>query len=65
VGETVEVGQPIGLCGNSGNSTQPHVHLQATDSRDWSTARGLPIAFKRPGRQGDHWLPKNEECFEA
>lgn len=46
VGDTVAVGRPIGACGNSGNSTQPHVHLQATDSTDWPRARGLPIVFR-------------------
>ncbi len=45
VGDRVAVGQPLGQCGNSGNSTQPHVHVQATDSTDWNRARGLPIAF--------------------
>lgn len=44
-GERVDAGQPLGLCGNSGNSTQPHVHLQVTDSLDWTRARGLPLAF--------------------
>ena len=44
-GERVEAGEPIGRCGNSGNSTQPHVHLQVNDSLHWSTARGLPLAF--------------------
>ena len=47
-GDRVRVGQLIGQCGNSGNSTQPHVHLQVTDSLDWSRARGLPIAFETP-----------------
>ncbi len=28
-GDWVEAGTPIGACGNSGRSTQPHVHLQA------------------------------------
>lgn len=46
VGELVEVGQLIGQCGNSGNSTQPHVHVQVTDSTNWSRARGMPLAFK-------------------
>lgn len=52
VGDAVAVGDPLGECGNSGNSTQPHVHVQASDSLDWSSARGLPIAFRfrRPGR---------------
>ena len=45
VGTRVRVGQPIGECGNSGNSTQPHVHVQVTDSTEWPSARGLPIAF--------------------
>jgi hypothetical protein len=46
VGDTVVSGQPIGACGNSGNSTQPHLHLQAMDSTDLSVARGLPIVFR-------------------
>jgi hypothetical protein len=45
VGDTVEAGTRLGACGNSGNSTQPHVHVQATDSLAWESARGLPIAF--------------------
>lgn len=36
----------MGACGNSGNSTQPHLHLQATDSTNWDGARGLPIAVR-------------------
>lgn len=48
VGETVRSGQGIGQCGNSGNSTQPHVHVQVTDSTQWSRARGMPIAFETP-----------------
>jgi hypothetical protein len=48
VGDVVEAGQVIGQVGNSGNSTQPHVHLQATDSTHWSRARGIPIAFETP-----------------
>jgi murein DD-endopeptidase MepM/ murein hydrolase activator NlpD len=46
VGDLVRAGQPIGKCGNSGNSTQPHVHVQVTDSIEWSRARGMPIAFR-------------------
>lgn len=45
-GDVVSVGEQVGECGNSGNSTEPHVHLQATDSTDWSTARGLPVSFR-------------------
>jgi len=46
-GDRVRTGQPIAQCGNSGNSTQPHVHIQVMDSPDLSVARGLPMAFRR------------------
>lgn len=47
VGQDVVEGQQIAACGNSGNSTQPHVHMQVMDSLDLSVARGLPMAFRR------------------
>ena len=47
LGEEVTTGQPIADCGNSGNSTQPHVHVQVMDSPDLSVARGVPMAFRR------------------
>lgn len=47
VGDTVASGQFLGECGNSGNSTQPHVHLQVMDSLDLATAHGVPLAFER------------------
>jgi hypothetical protein len=46
-GDPVTTGQPIADCGNSGNSTQPHVHLQVMDSADLSVARGVPMVFRR------------------
>lgn len=45
-GDRVAAGRQIGECGNSGNSTQPHLHIQVTDSPDWETCRGLPMAFR-------------------
>lgn len=46
------VGQMVGRCGNSGNSTEPHLHVQAMDSADPGQASALPISF--PGG-----LPRN------
>ena len=46
-GTVVAAGQPVADCGNSGNSTQPHLHVQVMDSVDLSVARGLPLAFRR------------------
>jgi hypothetical protein len=45
-GERVEAGQPIGQCGNSGNSSEPHLHFQLMDSAHPSIAAGLPFAFE-------------------
>lgn len=47
VGDRVTEGQHIANCGNSGNSTQPHVHVQAMDSADPSVAKGIPLQFRR------------------
>ncbi len=45
-GEAVTAGQQLGDCGNSGNSMQPHLHIQVMDSPDPFTARGLPMSFR-------------------
>lgn len=45
-GDSVVTGEPVAACGNSGNSTQPHVHVQAMDSADLSVAQGVPVAFR-------------------
>ncbi|GAA4285869.1 M23 family metallopeptidase [Georgenia daeguensis] len=44
-GDEVTAGRPLARCGNSGNSTQPHVHVQVMDSSELLRARGLPMAF--------------------
>lgn len=46
VGDRVHTGQQLGTCGNSGNSTQPHVHVQVMDDLDMAVARGLPMTFR-------------------
>jgi murein DD-endopeptidase MepM/ murein hydrolase activator NlpD len=43
----VAEGEQIAACGNSGNSTQPHLHLQVMDSADLAVARGVPMSFRR------------------
>ncbi len=40
-GDSIQEGQPIAQVGNSGNTTEPHLHIHAT--RD---GRGIPILFE-------------------
>lgn len=60
VGQAVAAGEPLGECGCSGNATEPHVHLQATDGPDPERARGLPIAFRayRERTAGGAWVDR-------
>ena len=45
-GDTVESGQQIGLVGNSGNTSEPHIHLHLQDQPTFNTtATGLPLEF--------------------
>ena len=41
VGDRVAAGAELGLCGNSGHSTLPHLHWQVMDSVNASIARGI------------------------
>ena len=45
-GDAVKRGQVIGQLGQSGNSTEPHLHFQLTDGPDVLYSRGLPIVFQ-------------------
>lgn len=45
IGDHIQTGVPIARCGNSGNSTEPHLHIQAIDTADITRARAIPIAF--------------------
>lgn len=45
VGETVRAGQRIGDCGNSGNTSEPHVHAQLMDRASGWTGIGVPMSF--------------------
>lgn len=44
-GARIVAGEPVGYCGNSGNSREPHVHVQLMDGPDPLSANGLPALF--------------------
>ncbi len=58
-GERVRAGQVVARCGNSGNSTEPHVHFQLMDGPDPDTARGVPFTWRGIG------VPRNGEIVET
>lgn len=45
VGNKVRRGQVIGLVGNSGNSTQPHLHFHLIDANSPLGGEGLPYSY--------------------
>ena len=44
-GDQVAAGQPIGHCGHSGHSSEPHLPFPLQDGPSFYLARGLPISF--------------------
>lgn len=56
-GQRVQVGTVLARCGNSGNSTEPHVHVQAISNPDIERATAVPLTFKGS-------LPRNGEVID-
>jgi hypothetical protein len=46
-GEHVHRGQVLGRLGNSGNSTEPHLHLQVCNAPSFLICEGVPMEFQR------------------
>src|SRR5699024_4342443 len=45
-GQFISEGQYLANCGNSGNSTQPHIHIQAMDNINFYNTKGVPLYFR-------------------
>ncbi len=46
-GDRVERGQQIARCGNSGNTTEPHLHFHVQDRPNFFLGAGVPVRFER------------------
>lgn len=44
-GDELEPAQKIGECGNSGNTSEPHLHFHLQDQPDFGEGFGLPVHF--------------------
>jgi murein DD-endopeptidase MepM/ murein hydrolase activator NlpD len=51
-GQQVQRGQKLAECGNSGNTSEPHIHLQVQSRADFeaSDLRTFPILFRDVAR---------------
>lgn len=55
-GQRVQAGTVLARCGNSGNSTEPHLHVQAVSTADIERADAVPVTFRGS-------LPRNGEII--
>ncbi len=64
VGDRVKRGQVLGLVGNSGNSSEPHLHFQVQDGASPLASEGVPYAFDSfevSGAKRSKQLPTEKE----
>ena len=65
-GDRVTQGQRLARVGNSGMSTEPHLHFQLMDTADWRSAHGLPLQlhdFVRNGTLVDRAEPRRGDVL--
>lgn len=71
LGQRVKRGQVLGRVGNSGNSTEPHLHFHLADQPNWLQSQGLPYlleGYRLLGPEGEsqehrHDLPSERQIL--
>lgn len=68
-GDLVKSGQVLGLCGNSGNSSEPHLHFHIQDAEDFAKATGVKCYFDKLKvndlLKTDYSPVKGDKCEQA
>jgi murein DD-endopeptidase MepM/ murein hydrolase activator NlpD len=67
-GDYIHKGQVLAKCGNSGNSTEPHLHLQLQNTRDIHQATGARLLFSRilvNGVPREEYMPVKEDYIKS
>jgi hypothetical protein len=75
VDDQVACGQPIAQCGNSGNTSEPHLHIQVQDRPDFDSPKlkTIPIVFRnavrvrnqQTERGGPFYLRRNDHLLST
>lgn len=67
-GQKVKQGQLLGLCGNSGNSSEPHLHFHIQNVEDMNVATGVKCYFDKlivNGQVKRDYSPIKEDKIKA
>jgi hypothetical protein len=59
-GDTVQQGQELGLVGNSGNTSEPHIHIHLQSTTMLAFGEGIPLEFHHylsGNKYVDHGIP--------
>lgn len=67
-GQKVKQGQYLGQCGNSGNSSEPHVHFHIQNAEDLNTASGVKCYFENilvNGHYKNEYSPIQKDKIKA
>lgn len=67
-GQRVKRGEIIAQCGNSGNTSEPHIHFQIQDGKSFLVSAGLPVTFEgievKPAKNYGRFDPRPVPVYE-
>ena len=63
VGDSVARGQRIGLSGNTGHTTMPHLHFAVYRATEWGNTQSIPVHFQ--SREGIITRPRRGAFYHA